>query len=232
MTRLLLFDIDGTLLLSGGAGTRALNRTFEELFGVAGGFTGIPVAGRTDPLILGDALDRAGIVADAAARERFLARYCEHFEREIVYPGPRKGLMPGVRRLLDRLQERPDVACALVTGNVARAARIKLEYFDLWRYFGFGAYGDDAPVRDALVPIAVERARRIQVEVRGPDDVVVIGDTPLDVQCAAAAGACSVAVATGSYDETALRAAGAHAVLPDFSATETVVDTLLGLAGR
>ena len=120
----------------------------------------------------------------------------------------------------------------LVTGNFAKPARIKLEHFDLWRYFGFGAYGDDAPVRDALVPIAVERARRIQVEARGPDDVVVIGDTPLDVQCAAAAGARSVAVATGSYDETALREAGAHAVLRDFSATETVVDILLGLAGR
>ena len=95
VTRLLLFDIDGTLLLSGGAGTRALNRTFEEMFGVAGAFTGIAVAGRTDPLILGDALDRAGVAADAGARRRFFARYCGHFEREILLPGPRKGLMPG-----------------------------------------------------------------------------------------------------------------------------------------
>ena len=217
MTRLLLFDIDGTLLLSGGAGTRALNRTFEELFGVAGGFTGIPVAGRTDPLILGDALDRAGIVADAGARERFLARYCEHFEREIVYPGPRKGLMPGVRRLLDRLQERPDVACALVTGNVARAARIKLEHFSVLRYFACGAYGDDAPRRDDLVPIAVERARRAGIDVNSPSRVVVIGDTPQDVQCAAAAGARSVGVATGPFTEAELQRAGAAAVLPDLT---------------
>lgn len=217
MTRLLLFDIDGTLLLSGGAGTRALNRTFEDMFGVAGAFTGIAVAGRTDPLILGDALDRAGVAADAAARRKFLARYCEHFEREILCPGPRKGLMPGVRRLLDSLRERPDVACALLTGNIARAARIKLEHFALQRYFACGAYGDDAPRRDDLVPVAVGRARRAGIDVASASQAVVIGDTPLDVQCAAVAGARSVGVATGSFTEEELRRAGADAVLPDLT---------------
>ena len=217
MTRLLLFDIDGTLLLSGGAGTRALNRTFEEMFGVAGAFTGIAVAGRTDPLILGDALDRAGVAADAAARRKFLARYCEHFEREILFPGPRKGLMPGVRRLLDGLRKRPDVACALLTGNIARAARIKLEHFALQRYFACGAYGDDAPRRDDLVPVAVGRARRAGIDVASASQAVVIGDTPLDVQCAAVAGARSVGVATGSFTEEELWRAGADAVLPDLT---------------
>lgn len=217
MTRLLLFDIDGTLLLSGGAGTRALNRTFEELFGVAGAFSGIAVAGRTDPLILGDALHRAGFAADAAARRRFLTRYCEHFEREILLPGPRKGLMPGVRRLLERLRERPGTACALLTGNIARAARIKLEHFDLQRYFTCGAYGDDAPRRDDLVPVAVGRARRAGIDVASANQAVVIGDTPLDVQCAAAAGARSVGVATGPFTEEELRRAGADAVLPDLT---------------
>ena len=222
-SRILLFDIDGTLLLSGRAGYRALTRTFEELFGVPRGFDDIPVAGRTDELILTAAADRAGVAIDAAARARFHRRYCELFADEIHFPGPRKGLMPGVSRLLDALAGNDAVRCGLVTGNFARPARIKLEHFDLWRYFGFGAYGDDAPVRDALVPIAVERARRVRVEVRRPGDVVVIGDTPLDVQCAAAAGARCVAVATGSYDEPALREAGAHDVLPDFSDTETAV---------
>ena len=173
-SRILLFDIDGTLLLSGRAGYRALTRTFEELFGVPRGFDDIPVAGRTDELILTAAADRAGVAVDAAARARFHRRYCELFAEEIHFPGPRKGLMP-----------------------------------------------------DALVPIAVERARRARVEVRRPGDVVVIGDTPLDVQCAAAAGARCVAVATGSYDEPALREAGAHDVLPDFGDTETAVATLL-----
>ena len=217
MKRLLLFDIDGTLLLSGGAGTRALNRTFEEQFGVEGAFDGIPVAGRTDPLILGDALARAGVSADAGARATFLRRYCEHFEREILHPGPRKGLMPGVRRLLDRLRNRSDVACGLVTGNVARTARIKLEHFAVWSYFVCGAYGDDAPRRDDLVPIAVARAERAGIGLTSPGQAVVIGDTPLDVRCAAVAGARAVGVATGSFTEEELRRAGADAVLPDLA---------------
>ena len=217
MTRLLLFDIDGTLLLSGGAGKRALNRTFAELFGVADAFTDIPVAGRTDLLILGDALERGGVAAGAEARALFLTRYCEHFEREILHPGPRKGLMPGVRPLLDRLRRTPGVACALVTGNIARAARIKLEHFGLDRYFVCGAYGDDAPRREDLVPIAVERARRAGIDVSSPREAVVIGDTPLDVRCAAAAGARAVCVATGPFTEEELRRAGADAVLPDLA---------------
>lgn len=230
-SKILLFDIDGTLLLSGRAGYRALTRTFEELFGLPRGFDDIPVAGRTDELILTAAADRAGVAIDAPTRARFHRRYCELFAEEIHFPGPRKGLMPGVARLLDVLDRSDAVRCGLVTGNFAQPARIKLQHFDLWRYFGFGAYGDDAPVRDALVPIAVERARRVGVEVRRPDDVVVIGDTPLDVQCAAAAGARCVAVATGSCDEAALRKAGAHAVLPDLSDTETVVETFLESRG-
>lgn len=220
MIRLLLFDIDGTLLLSGGAGTRALNPTFEELFGVPDAFAGIPVAGRTDILILNDALERAGIEADFETRARFLERYCERFEREILRPGPRKGLMPGVRRLLEHLESRSDVTCALVTGNVARAARIKLEHFGIRRYFVCGAYGDDAPRRDDLVPIAVHRARSAGVDVATPAQAVVVGDTPLDVQCAAVAGARSVCVATGSFDAETLRRAGADAVLPDLTEPE------------
>ena len=226
MTRLLLFDIDGTLLLSGGAGTRALNRTFLELYGIAGAFTGISVAGRTDPLILGDALDRNGIAADAEARARFFSRYCEHFEREILLPGPRKGLMPGVRQLLDRLENVPDAACALLTGNIARAARIKLEHFAVRRYFLCGAYGDDAPKRDDLVPIAVGRARAAGIDVGSSGRVVVIGDTPLDAQCAAAAGARSICVATGPFAEADLRRAGADAVLPDLADAERFLSTL------
>lgn len=227
ISRILLFDIDGTLLLSGRAGYRALTRTFEELFGVPRGFDGIPVAGRTDELILTAAAERARVTLDAPTRARFHRRYCELFAGEIHFPGPRKGLMPGVARLLETLARVDAVRCGLVTGNFAEPARIKLEHFGLRRYFGFGAYGDDAPVRDALVPIAVERARRARVEVRRPDDVVVIGDTPLDVRCAAAAGARSVAVATGSYDEAALRESGADAVLSDFSDAETAADVLL-----
>ena len=226
-SRILLFDIDGTLLLSGRAGYRALTRAFAEMFGVPRGFDGIPVAGRTDASILSAALDRAGMEADGEARTRFHARYCELFVFEIQFPGPRKGLMPGVAELLRVLAGEETVRCGLLTGNFAKPARIKLEHFDLWRYFHFGAYGDDAPLRDQLVPIAVDRARREDVTVGAPGDVVVIGDTPLDVRCAVAAGARSVAVATGSYDETALRQTLADTVLVDFSDTQGTLDVLL-----
>lgn len=226
-SKILLFDIDGTLLLSGRAGYRALTRAFEELFGVERGFDRVPVAGMTDELILTDALAQAGATANAAVRARFHQRYCELFADEIHFPGPRKGLMPGVFPLLERLSQLEQVRCGLVTGNFAEPARIKLAHFGLWRFFHFGAYGDDAPVRDELVPIAVERAGRAGVRVETAPDVVVIGDTPLDVQCAMAAGARAVAVATGNYDVSALRRTEADTVLADLADTDAVVDLLL-----
>ena len=126
---------------AGGAGKRALNRTFQELFGVLDGFEGIPVAGRTDQLIFNDALARGRVTAVESVRTRFYSRYCDLLEEEITLPGPRKGVMPGVRKLLARLGTREDVTCALLTGNFARPARIKLEHFGLWSYFVCGAYG-------------------------------------------------------------------------------------------
>ena len=229
-TTLVLFDIDGTLLLSGGAGKRALNAAFEELFGVAGGFDGIPVAGRTDPLLLNDALARHGMTAAAARRARFHDRYCELLAETILSPLPRKGLMPGVRELLAGLDGRADLRSALLTGNYARAARIKLEYFGLWRHFACGAYGDDAASRNELVPVAVDRARGRGIDIRAPAQVVVIGDTPLDIGCARAAGAWSVAVATGPFGAAELESHGADRVLPDLADTAACIDVLETMA--
>ena len=224
--RLLLFDIDGTLLLSGGAGMRALNQAFLELFGTANAFDGIPVAGRTDPLLLRDATARVGIALDDSQRQQFHDRYCDLLELEIRQPGQRKGLMPGVEELLQYLHHQPEVCVGLLTGNFARAAQIKLEHFGLWSFFVCGAYGDDAAQRDDLVPVAVGRARMAGVVVRSPAHVVVIGDTPLDIRCAMAAGATSIAVATGSYDAQTLGARGATAVLVDLSAREAFLAVL------
>jgi len=223
---LLLFDIDGTLLLSGGAGLRALNQTFEEHFGVPDAFAGIPVAGRTDPGLLSDAAERAGRTLHASELDRFRERYCELLEREIELPGPRKGLMPGVDGLIRRLHESTDTSLALLTGNFARAAQIKLEHFRLWQFFVCGAFGDDAPKRDDLVPVAMARASAARIAPRSAADVVVIGDTPLDVQCAKAGGARSIAVATGSYDQSTLEAHGAGAVLPDLSDVDAFLDAV------
>ena len=227
-TQLLLFDIDGTLLLSGGAGKRALNRAFKKSFGVADGFDSIPVAGRTDELIFRDALGRSGVVATVSCRDEFFALYYEYLDQEIVSPGRNKGLMPGVRFLLERLAPLSNVVIGLLTGNFARAAKIKLQHFGIWDYFVFGAYGDDAPARDDLVPIAVSRARASNVVITSRADTIVVGDTPLDVRCAIAGGARSVGVCTGSYGESELWEAGADSVLPDLADSERFLKLILG----
>ena len=115
------------------------------------------------------------------------------------------------------LVRRDDVYLALLTGNYEDAARIKLEYFDLWRYFRCGAFGDDAPDRNGLLPKAMAAIRECGGPEVAPLEIVVVGDTPLDVACAAASGARSLAVATGGYDVDALRAAGADVVLQDLT---------------
>src|SRR5829696_2768488 len=155
---LLLFDIDGTLVLTGGAGGRAMALAFEEVFSVRDGFHGMPMAGRTDAWILGDAAAAHGISTDSRKLARFRQVYLRHLRTELQQPGNgRKGIMPGVRELLDALVSCPDVYLALLTGNYEAGARLKLEYFDLWRYFRCGAFGDDAPQRNGLVSKAVAR---------------------------------------------------------------------------
>ncbi len=225
MTRVVLFDIDGTLVLTGGAGVRAMSRAFEELFAVPDPFRGIPMPGRTDVSILCDAAAAHGVAHHALAPFRDV--YLGHLATEIEKPGPQKGIMPGVRPLLDLLAGRADVYLALLTGNYEDAARVKLEYFDLWRYFQCGAFGDAAPDRNSLLPKALAEIRQRGGLDVGPADAVVIGDTPLDVACAAAGGARSIAVATGGYDTNALRAAAADVVFEDLSDVDAVLAAII-----
>jgi len=223
----ILFDIDGTLVLTGGAGGRAMTMAFDEVFAVPNAFEGIPMAGRTDAWILNDAAAAHGIPPDSPDLPRFRQAYIRYLAIELEKPGvARKGLMPGVRELLDALAPRDDVYLALLTGNYEAGARIKLEYFDLWRYFPCGAFGDDAPHRNVLVPKALTRVEACGGLTFSPADAVVIGDTPLDVGCAAFAGARSLAVATGNHSVDELRAAGADFVLQDLSDTAAVLHTL------
>jgi len=250
--RLLLFDVDGTLVLTGGAAVRAMNDAFYEVFGVQGAFEHVPMPGRTDGAILADAFTRAvrqaQLVADAlsasgmrpvdGAIARYKAAYLRLFAEEIHKPVPVdparptrhrfKGVLPGVREVLDALDCRPDVFLGLLTGNYEHGARIKLEYFDLWRYFRCGAYGDDSLDRHALVPIAVARSRQAGCPPVEPRDVVIIGDTPLDVACARESGVSCVAVATGGYGADTLRAAGADVVLESLADTPLAVGLLTG----
>jgi len=226
VTKVILFDIDGTLVLTGGAGVRGMARAFEQLFAVPDAFQTIDVPGRTDSWILAAALALHGVACDAAGAARFREVYLGHLREELQRPGPRKGMMPGVDLLLDTLQQRDDVYLALLTGNYEEAARLKLEYFDLWRYFRCGAFGDGALERNGLLPKALTRIRECGGPTVAALDVIVVGDTPLDVACAAAGGARSIAVATGGYDADALRATGADLVLDDLSDVDRVLSAL------
>jgi phosphoglycolate phosphatase-like HAD superfamily hydrolase len=226
MTTLLLFDIDGTLCLSGGAGARAMTMAAMDVFGGDGNFESIPMAGRTDAWIVSQMAAARGVRCDAEARARFHTSYVEHLAREIHRPGPRKGVLPGVRALLDVLEPRGDTHLALLTGNYRRGAQIKLEYFDLWRYFGAGAFGDEAHDRNTLLDVALGQVAAVGGPRVPRTQVIVIGDTPLDVAVAQAGGARSLAVATGSYDEQALRASGADAVLTDLADADAVLEAL------
>lgn len=227
---ILLFDIDGTLLLTGGAGARAMRGAFEAVFGVRGGMDRLTMAGRTDSFLLSAALGRAGLPDDDEAHARFRAAYVARLAVELDQPGEgRRGLMPGVEALLDATAAGPDLHAGLLTGNYREAARLKLARFGLEGRFDWGAFGDDARDRHALLPIALARAA--QAGVPGPDSpsaVVVIGDTPHDVSCGRASGARVLAVATGPASADELAAAGADLVLPDLRDTTRVLAWLRG----
>ena len=216
---IVLFDIDGTLVLTGRAGLRGMTSAFSRLYGSTGALEGIPVAGRTDRAIVSDALRAAGRAVTSDEIRRLRDAYVADLQIEIGRPvADFSGVLPGVEALLDELDAEPGVSVGLLTGNFEAGARIKLGHFDLWDRFAFGAFGDDHDDRNALVPIALARAREAGIAEPPADRVVVIGDTPLDVACARAHGARAVAVATGSYSSDQLRDAGA----------DVVVDTLIG----
>lgn len=225
--RLVLFDIDGTLIHTGGAGTRAMTRAFAESCRIENGFDGIPVPGRTDRIILADALTKWGLQGGPDFVSAFQRIYFRCLAEELTcLSSNAPGILPGVRNLLDSLCATPAMTSALLTGNYAHSARLKLERFDLWRYFPFGAFGDDEAQREHLVGVALERARAAGVPQVASRDVVVVGDTPLDVACGAANGARTLAVATGSYDVEDLRKAGADLVVPDLSCTDVILSWL------
>jgi phosphoglycolate phosphatase len=225
---LILFDIDGTLLLSGRAGMRAMSRAFDATFGITNAFEGQHFGGRTDSFLVSRALQAAGLPDTAEQHERFKQAYIPLLAEEIEHPGTgHKGLMPGARELLDALDLYPDVHMALLTGNYREAAEIKLQHFEIWDYFEWGAFSDDAADRNELVPIACRRAETYDIPMEAIERVIVIGDTPHDIECARVARAKSIAVATGGYTVEQLKEFGADVVLPDLSDTEAVLAVLV-----
>jgi phosphoglycolate phosphatase len=229
--KVVLFDIDGTLVLTGGAGGRAMMRAFQEVFGMPNALDGISMAGRTDAWILSHLTSQRGLAPpDRPTRDRFRDVYLSHLAEEVHQPGPGKRLLPGVKPLLDVLAGRDDVYLALLTGNFRRGAKTKLEYFDVWRYFPCGAFGDEVRERNDLLPLALAEVQARGGPTVAGDDVIIVGDTPLDVRVAQAGRARSLGVATGPHDTASLRESGADAVLQDLGDLEAVL-AALGLRG-
>ena len=230
MIKLLLFDIDGTLVSTGGAGGRAMAHAARELFQINDAVGSISMAGRTDAWIVGQMATSCQVPYSREMLERFREIYLPHLAREIDAPGPQKGVCPGIRPVLHALAARRDAHLALLTGNFEEGARIKLEYFDLWQFFSSGAFGDSTDDRNSLLGVALDRVRALGGPTVSPAETVIIGDTPLDVAVALAGGARSLAVATGGYTVEELKASGADVVLNDLSDVQAALRGM-GLAG-
>lgn len=227
---LVLFDIDGTLLLTAGAGRRAILRAVGEVVDPDADIGRIRFDGKTDPQIVMELLSagRHPTPREPALVARLCARYVEFLEQELSAPVGATTVLPGVEPLLDRLEREPGVVLGLLTGNVVPGAALKLRSGGLRpERFVVGAYGSDSHRRPDLPAIAAERARPWFGSAPSGPAVVIIGDTPADVTCGRGIGARSVGVATGSYAADQLAAAGASAVFDDLTDTERVLERIL-----
>jgi len=222
--KVVLFDVDGTLLWTDGAGRRAIHRALREMLGIEHPATGFRFDGRTDPEIV-------RLLAAASGRDHgpdvvaaVLAHYVALLEDELSRPGHRTTVYPGVFELLAALERRDDCVAGLLTGNIVEGARLKLRSggLDIAR-FRVGAFGSDHADRPELPAIAQQRARvTLGIQAAGKD-VVIVGDTPADVACGRGIGARAIGVATGSYSVPELLAVGAYTAFPDLSDTDAVL---------
>ncbi|HEY1582954.1 MAG TPA: HAD family hydrolase [Chthoniobacterales bacterium] len=222
--RLLLFDIDGTLVHTAGAGLQALRDVLRDQFGITDKLDGIEIAGRTDSGIVHQILRKQKIEPNEKQTKRFLDRYVERLADELPRcPGR---VLPGIRKLLQRLEKRPENVLALLTGNVERGAKLKLEHYGLWHFFAFGAFADDHHDRNQLGAFARRRARENCGLEFAAAAIDVIGDTPHDIACGKAIGARTIAVATGGFSREQLSAQQPDVILDDFSDVEARIKEL------
>ncbi len=219
---IILFDIDGTLLHSGGAGQAGIERALELAFGVTAPTDGIPTAGRTDRAIGQDLIRFHGLSESDSAHARLQEAYLQVLPSELA--SRTGGVYPGVRELLSRLSSRNDVRMGLLTGNYREAAWLKLRHYDLAEHFAFGGYGDEHADRDDVARQALAMA----AEQHAPHAIDskklwVIGDTPADVRCGRAIGARVIAVATGVYSADELAKSEPDHLFGDFGDVESVL---------
>lgn len=221
--RLILFDIDGTLIDSGGAGTRSLDLALKELFSIDNAFQGISMAGKTDTQIIKEGLLKHGIQVNGNI-DAVITAYLKYLRKEIN--NDRKHVKPGIYNLLYTLSFIKDIGSGLLTGNLESGARIKLEPFKLNEYFPSGAFGSDDEDRNNLLPVAVKRFEELFRRKIDIDNCIVVGDTPRDVECAHIYGAMCIGVATGPYPIDTLIEAGADYVVQDLSDQNTLLQFL------
>ena len=231
MKRLVLFDIDGTLITSGGVGARALKDALVEVYGQTGPIGAYNMGGRTDPQIVRELLTAVGMAVDEIEAQFPVLwdLYLRNLRAEVERNGARVRTLPGVPALVDHLEQAGDpTVLALLTGNIVQGARIKLEAAGLgFERFRVGAYGSDHWERPELPAVAAQRAR----EATGLDfegkEIVIIGDTPFDISCGEHLGVRTIAVATGSHPADALAACGPDYLFGDLSDVDAVVRAIM-----
>ncbi len=216
MKKLILWDIDGTLIVSHGAGARAMEKALTKRFNVTCSLGMIDWAGRTDRWITGEVFRHVGLPDTPQNAHDYLETYLELLPAELR-DGPQGQVLPGIFDLLEILHHRPDVAQGLLTGNLRRGAEFKLTHYKVWHYFEFGAFADDSPRRNDLGPHALRRAHERHAVEFAPADTFIIGDTPHDIECGRVIGAKTIGVATGRHSMEELSAHAPTAVFKDFS---------------
>lgn len=203
MVRLVLFDIDGTLILSGGAGEKAFAQVCETEFGIPNGTANLNFAGRTDTSIIREFFNQFQIAPSPANFQRFLDHYV--FRLDHLLGQLRGTVLPGVHAMLRNLEALPEQPLlGLLTGNIRLGAQIKLTHYHLWTCFRTGAFADDHEDRNQIAAVARERGNQLLGRKLDGSEILVIGDTPRDVECANAIGARSIAVATGKFSREEL----------------------------
>ena len=229
MSIALLFDVDGTLADTMGAGKAALTHALIEVYGEPGPVDSYHFHGRTDPEIVRGLLTAAGrdnVTIDRGFRELW-PLYLQRLEIELAGLNGRATPLPGVARLLKRVMADDRFACGLVTGNLEIGARLKLAAVGIDDRFAFGGYGSDAEARDELPGVALRRAETVYGRRFDPACAVVIGDTPADIRCARSGGARVLAVATGRHSSSELASCGPDEVLPDLTDTTRALEFFL-----
>ena len=222
--RLLLFDIDGTLIHSGGAGMEALKRALKERFKIDDDLEDIEIAGMTDSGIVISILEKHKIPTTRENIAAFLDSYVHFLSKEL--PRRKGKLLPGVLDLLKKLKGRKNVVLGLLTGNLSRGAELKLDHYGVWHFFEFGAFADDHHDRNELGAFARARAKEKHGREFSAEEIDVIGDTPRDIACGKALGARTIAVATGSWSREKLAEYNPDYLIDDLSDVDRLIHQL------